>query len=213
MDTTATYIVGFFYSTLSREASVCCAKHIFHTLRKLFRHCEIATKVFPSRWETFSLYVLCLHFTAMKYIPKLSWRMKSQNIKGEPFPCTVISRAKTFGIRKWEENWGESKTFWWEGQFIFCWYHKIHTNTLFQKSIFCPKINLHGKVTFLVLFWVKILIFDMWNHKKPLRWIKVHFSDQNWTFNIVWRCGLSLENAIAQRKSRFWYCCNQTKKK
>ena len=153
MDTTATYIVGGFYSTLAREASVCCAKHIFHTLRKLFRHCEIATKVFPSRWETFSLYVLCLHFTAMKYIPKLSWRMKSQNIKGEPFPCTVISRAKTFGIRKWEENWGESKTFWWEGQFIFCWYHKIHTNTLFQKSIFCPKNNLHGKVKFLVLFW------------------------------------------------------------
>ena len=166
-------------------------------------------------------FVLCLHFTAMKYIPKLllklSWRMKSQNIKGEP--CNF--KGKNFWNNilrrklRWKQNFLKRRSI-----NLLMIPQNTHYSTsqifvqklLFYKSFFDQKIIYIERLHFWCYFEPKIWILG-WLTFYRLQWIKVHFLDQNWTFNIVWRCGLSLENAIAQRESHVFGTLLQPNKK
>ena len=93
MDTTTSS--SSLFIALAQGKPLLFSKHIFHTPRKLFRHCEMArdsNKSFSSRWKTFSMFT---HF--LVYIPNLfyqNWVEESKHQRRNC--CTVISRVKNF---------------------------------------------------------------------------------------------------------------------
>ena len=92
MDTTTSS--SSLFIALAQGKPLLFSKHIFHTPRKLFRHCEMArdsNKSFSSRWKTFSM------FTHFLYIPNLFYQNWVEESKHQSRNCcTVISRVKNF---------------------------------------------------------------------------------------------------------------------
>ena len=83
------------------------------------------------------------------------------------------------------------------------WLYRLYkiSNTLFQTSIFCPKIQLSTELESMNLNFLNSIL-NVQKSKEFWNWHKIEFMDRNWTFRIVW--GSSIAQKFLQILEKVW---------